>query len=396
MKKKFNILIIISLILGIILGIYLPNVAKNISFLGTIYVNLLKFMIIPIVFTSITVSIYNSMKLKTKTHLLLKTILIFTIMFISTFVLTSIIVAILNPASSYKYDIILWQGELTKFNISDIITNLFPNNFITMIENNAVFPTIIFSVICGIASSKINKGPSVINIIGSFKELFNKILEYIMYLTPIGVFSLISTTIANYGTSIISLGAKYIGVAYLCSVIALIFVMILPVCLITKINPFTYIKKISKVWLITMTTCSSSATLPYTIKVCNEDLEISDKVTDMVVPLGCTIHMCGGAVSFALLGLFCSHLFGITIDIPTYLLMLVSATLINMAAPGIPNGGIAIGATYISLLGIPLTFIGFYSGIYKVLDMIYTTLNVTGDISANVIINHSLDKKKSM
>lgn len=160
-----------------------------------------------------------------------------------------------------------------------------------------------------------------------------------------------------------------------------------------KINPFTYIKKISKVWLITMTTCSSSATLPYTIKVCNEDLGISDKVTDMVVPLGCTIHMCGGAVSFALLGLFCSHLFGITIDIPTYLLMLVSATLINMAAPGIPNGGIVIGATYISLLGIPLTFIGFYSGIYKVLDMIYTTLNVTGDISANVIINHSLDKK---
>ena len=67
-----------------------------------------------------------------------------------------------------------------------------------------------------------------------------------------------------------------------------------------------------------------------------------------------------------------------------------------MAAPGIPNGGIVIGATYISLLGIPLTFIGFYSGIYKVLDMIYTTLNVTGDISANVIINHSLDKKKSM
>ena len=69
-------------------------------------------------------------------------------------------------------------------------------------------------------------------------------------------------------------------------------------------------------------------------------------------------------------------------------MMIISATLINMAAPGIPNGGIVIGTTYLSLFGLPLTFIGFYSGIYKVLDMVYTTLNVTGDISANMLINH--------
>ena len=92
-------------------------------------------------------------------------------------------------------------------------------------------------------------------------------------------------------------------------------------------------------------------------------------------------------------GLFCSDLFGVPITIGKYIMMLIYAILINMAAPGIPNGGVAIGATYLQLLGIPLDFIGFYSGIYKLLDMIYTSLNVTDDIASNVIINYIRKKK---
>lgn len=143
---------------------------------------------------------------------------------------------------------------------------------------------------------------------------------------------------------------------------------------------------------MTITTCSSSAVLPYTIKVCNEEFNVPKEITDVVVPLGCTIHMCGGAVSFALLGIFCANIYGISINVGTYLLMLISALLINMAAPGIPNGGVVIGATFLNMFGIPLNFIGFYAGIYKLLDMSYTTLNVTGDISANLLINEIYSK----
>ena len=152
-------------------------------------------------------------------------------------------------------------------------------------------------------------------------------------------------------------------------------------------SPLTFIKKVNKIWLMTITTCSSSATLPYTIKICNEEFDVPAEISDVVVPLGCTIHMCGGAVSFSLLGLFCCKLFGVDLTLSRYLLMIVSSVLINMSAPGIPNGGVVIGATYLQLLGIPLDFIGFYSGIYKLLDMVYTSLNVTGDITANVIIS---------
>lgn len=385
MKKAFNKIVLLSLILGVIGGIYLPDFFKEISFLGTIYINLLKFMIIPIIFTTITVSIYNSIKIKN--NILLKTLLTFLIMFVVSFLITSLLVVIINPAANFNFNDVKWTGEVINFNLSNVIINLFPTNLVSMIEGNQIFPAILFASIFGYSASKVKDGKKSIDIIESFREVFNKILEYIIYLTPIGVFALIGNTVALYGTSIIDMGAKYIGMAYLSSSVVLICVMIIPVWVIAKINPIKYVKKIYKVWLITISTCSSAATLPYTIKVCNDELNIPKKVTDIVVPLGCTIHMCGGAVSFALLGLFTSSLFGIEINMFSYLMMLISATLINMAAPGIPNGGIVIGATYLSMFNIPLNFIGFYSGIYKLLDMAYTTLNVTGDISANVIIN---------
>lgn len=392
MKKKFNLLIVIGLVLGIVCGIYLPNIMKNISFIGTIYVNLLKFMIVPIIFTSIMVTIYNSSN--EKSNILSKTVLLFIIMFVISFLISSLLVVLINPASNFPITNLDSSIEASSFDISQILINLFPSNIVSMISNNSIFQVIIFAVMCGFCANKIPNSKKVIDVVDGFKNIFFKLLEYIMYLTPLGVFSLIGNSIANYGESIISFGAKYILTAYLISIVVLIVVMILPVVIIAKINPFTYIKKICKIWLITMTTCSSSATLPYTIKVCNEELNIPDKITNIVVPLGCTIHMCGGAVSFSLLGIFCFNLYGINIDFITYLLMIVSSTLINMAAPGIPNGGIVIGATYLSLFGLPLTFIGFYSGIYKILDMIYTTLNVTGDITANVLIDY-FNKKKS-
>ena len=104
--------------------------------------------------------------------------------------------------------------------------------------------------------------------------------------------------------------------------------------------------------------------------------------------------MCGGAVSFALLGFFVAQFTGATVTFPMFMLMLLCATLINMAAPGIPGGGVVIGLSYLTIFGFEVeSFFGIYSGIYKLLDMSYTTLNVTGDISANILLNHFESKK---
>ena len=390
-NKHINMWIVLGLILAIIFGILLPDMMIKLSFLGTIYLNLLKFMIVPIIFTSIAVTVYKTRSVKNNS--LLKTILVFIIMFVTTFFITSLLTWLIKPGKGFVFNNVIWNGEVIKLSFTDALVNLFPTNMITMFQNNALFGIILFAFVFGIAATKVDKGEKVINFIDNLKDIFYKILEYIMYLTPIGVFSLVGVMLANYKLDVINMGIKYIGTAYLCSFIAFILVMLIPSCIITKMNPLTYIKKLSKVFLMTFTTCSSVATLPTTIKTCKEEFKISPETTDVVVPLGCTIHMCGGAVSFALLSIFCSQYFGIEITASKYLLMIFSATLINMAAPGIPNGGIVIGASYLTLLNMPITFIGFYSGIYKVLDMAYTTLNVTGDVTANIIIDRFKTKK---
>ena len=385
MKNKLSSITLISLVLGIIFGLVFPSYTDSISFIGTFYITFLKYMIVPVVFTSITISIFDSRK--QKSNLILKSILLFIVLFVSTFLITSILVLLINPSSGFVFDNTDWSGTTTQLNIKDILLNLIPKDLNKFLTGSYLFSVILMSFILGYILSKFEKGDIVIDFIRKIKDLLFKILEYFMYLTPLAVFSLISNTISKYGSVFLGVGVKYILTAYLCVLVSLIVVMIIPVSIIGKMSPMTFIKKIYKIWLMTITTCSSSATLPYTIKICKEEFNIPSKITDVVVPLGCTIHMCGGAVSFALLGIFCTKLFGVELTLSRYMLMLISSVLINMGAPGIPNGGVVIGATYLQILGIPLDFIGFYSGIYKLLDMVYTTLNVTGDVVADVIIN---------
>jgi len=392
MKNKLSLFTLLGLVLGIVFGLCIPSAVQAIKFIGTYYVTILKYMVVPVVVTTISQSIYNSTKLKNK--LVPITLLVFVLMFSATFLLSSLLVKLINPSNGFVLEAVDWSGSTSNLGIKSILFNLIPDDLNKFLTGKYLFTVILIAVIIGFGCSRFKSGVKVINVIEKIKEFLFKVLGYYMYVTPFAVFSLISATIVDYGPIVLGIGAKYILTAYVCAIAALIVVMILPILLITKMNPITFIKKVYKIWMITLSTCSSAATLPYTIKTCHEEFGIPDEVTDVVVPLGTTIHMCGGAVSFALLGLFCSSLFGVQITVGKYILMLVYAILINMAAPGIPNGGVAIGATYLQLLGIPLDFIGFYSGIYKLLDMIYTSLNVTDDIASNVIINYFNSKKK--
>lgn len=389
MKKKLNYVILIFLILGILGGIFLPEVMKELSFLGNVYLNLLKFMIIPLVFTSIMASLSDNAKKQSK--IVIKTVITFIIMFVISFLITSLIVYLVKPGEGYVLQDIVWDGTITKIDASSIINNLFPTNLALMFSNNSLFFTIILAVLCGIASSKIDGGHKVASFVKTLRDLLYKVFEYILYITPIGVFSLIGSAFANNGINVLSMCSKYILMAYFCSIVVLILVMIIPVLIVKKIDISEYLKRISRVWLMTLSTRSSSAALPYTIKCCEDEFKVSSKFTNLIVPLGCTIHMCGGAVSFALLGLFVAEVSGITITLGTFLTMIALATFINMAAPGIPQGGIILGATYLTYLNLPIAFIGLYSGFYFFLDMIYTTLNVTGDITANILLSSPKD-----
>lgn len=383
MKKIINILTIIAIPLGIILGIYIPDLVNELSFVGTIYLNLLKFLVVPLVFFSIAFTIFNAIKKKEKS--VLKSVGLFIIMFIITFLLTSLIVYFINPTIDVNLSNFAWDGESVDLSVSSIITNIFPNNIITPFQNNSLFTVILFAIMVGLCATKVENGDAVMKVVDGLANIFKKMLEYVLYLNPIGALFLIASAVVSYKLDIILMGVNYIIIAFVCSIIVMFVVMMLPVWIVNKINPITYAKYCAKVWLMCITSCSSLATLPLTLKTCANDFKLPKKA-NLIITLGCAINFCGGAVSFVILGIFCSHMFGVDINFVTYLMMMFVALIINMAAPGIPSGGVVIGATYLALFNIPLDFIGFYSGLYKILDMAYTTLNVTGDITASLLL----------
>lgn len=388
MNKKFNIFTLTGFFTGAIAGLLIPSFFQATAVIGTIYINLLKLMIIPILFCSVVKALMNSPK---ASGIVGKSIGLFAIMFSVSYIITYLFAGLVKPGVGFVMNAEAWSGDLTNANLSDFLLSLFPSNIIQVAANNTILPVIIFAFAFGIAVNKIDLDRKLFlkNMFNSLDCAFNKMLSWVMYLTPIAVFFLMGNTTGQYGGEVLKTSFLYVGMAWLGCLIVEILVMLLPIMVVAKIKPLKYLEKVSRIWWITLSTCSSAATLPYTIKVCNEEFGVPERITNITVPLGCTIHMCGGAVSFALLAAFNSQAFGIPITFGKFVLMLVIALLINMGAPGIPGGGIVIGATYLSILGIPLDFIGIYAGIYRLLDMVYTTMNVTGDITANILIAKS-------
>jgi len=374
----------IALGLGIVFGLMFKDAVPYIKFAGDWYVKLLKVTITPVIFTSIASTIYATSKKKDR--MVLKSVALFTVMFIVTFLITSLLVWLIDPSKGFVFDETAWEKSALDFTSVNVLDSILPKSLKDIFVNPKVFFVIVVAWVFGKLMSFFNVD-KLFDGINKVKTFLYKILEYITYVTPIAVFSLIANTAANNGSILLGVGLRYIATAWFCSVVAMILVMIIPGAYFAKIKPLEYIKKVNRIWLMTITTRSSAATLPYTVKTCKDEFGIKDSTTDIVVPLGCTIHMCGGAVSFALLGLFTAKMYGIEVTFVNYILMIVSSLLINMAAPGIPGGGVVIGASYLQIFSIPLSFIGFYSGIYTLLDMIYTTLNVTGDITANIILD---------
>jgi len=396
MSKKINKILTIAniaaLLLAFLVGFLLPNFAIAIKPIGNWFIYALKVVIGPIIFCSMSSFLLN--RDKNNKFIIGKTVLLFIIMFVVTFLITSLIVFIAKPGSNFAITGTGSSSKQADFSITSIHKNLLPQSIDDFFQGKCIFFIIVLTLLIAFIISLTPAKKSYAKGVATFKKYVDALLKLIMFVCPFAILSLVSNLIVSYDTKTFQMGLMYILFAYGLSIIAIIIVMIIPVWIISGINPISYIRRASKVWLMTITTCSSAATLPYTIKVCNEDFGVDEKITNVVVPLGCTIHMCGGAVSFSLLGFFVAQMSGISVTIPMFLLMILSATLINMAAPGIPGGGVVIGFTYLSIFGFPVdTFYGVYAGIYKFLDMSYTTLNVTGDISANVILD-TFEKRK--
>lgn len=389
-NKVLRILEPVAFLAGILLGILLPAYSEIYKTLGSVYVNLLKLLALPVLMCMVFGAVA---KMSAKNRLLPRVLLVFVVLFAATFLLTSLLAVLVRPGENAVLGGGTWDGQPTVFSLQTFISKIIPSNLFSALSSGDFLPCILIAAALGFAARK-TEAELLIGVVSDCEKVLIRLLGYVMCITPFGVFFLMAAASSAGGLSTIGTGIAYILYAWGGSVIALFAVMCAPVCVLKKISPLKYLSKIRPVFLNALSTCSSAAVLPVTIETCRKEFGIDEDIVGLAAPLGCTIHMCGGAVSFALLAFFTFQTEGLSISAGTFLLMLFAAEIINMAAPGIPGGGIVIGASYLSLLGAPLTIMGMYSGIYRFLDMAYTTLNVLGDVTANVILQHRREKTR--
>ena len=393
-KKHLFTRISIGFALGILMGILLPGFSIQTKFVGDIYLNLIQMMIIPVIFVAVSGGIINIGSTEDLGRIGLKSVVVFVLMFIATAAIGLIISYIVRPGNHINIDSPGYDEEVTSPSVQDFFMNIVPDNIFQAISDGAILPTILFTLLFSVAVVAVGKEAEPVRIfLNSLSKVVFKILDLIMELTPIGVFSLMAFAIAEYGAAIFSALGLYIITAWAACIIAFIIVMLLPVWLYAGLSPLQFIKGIYKVWLVSLSTTSSAVTLPTNMRVSINDFKAPESITNFVVPLGTTINMAGGAISFSLLAVFVSDFYQIPLSVPEVIYLVVIATILNMAAPGIPGGGIVLGASFLTLLGLPIELMGPIAAIYRLLDMAYTTMNVTGDAAANLLISKSEEKR---
>ena len=391
-KENLFIRIAIGFGAGILLGTLAPQFSIDAKVIGDVYLNIIKMMVIPVLICAVMTGIINSANLGSLKRVAVKTVLLYVVMFLASFAVAFGVAMIIRPGVGVVFENQpVYDEEVGgPIRISEVLLGIFPDNIFEALSANNILPTMLFAILLSAAIVSIgDKGQPLVDFINSLSEAVFRLLSIIMETSPIGVMSLMAFSIAQYGTGLFMAIGKYILCCWLACIAVYIIVFLIPVLFYTKTDAKRFLLACGEIALMTLSTTSSAATLPTTIRVSTEDLGVPAAISDFTLPLGCTINMCGGACSFCCLAIFVSDFYELNIPLAQFAAMAIVATLINMAAPGIPGGGIVLMTSFLTIFNLPIDLIGPIAAFYRLLDMAFTTINVEGDIAANLIIAKS-------
>jgi len=396
-KMSLSTKILIGLILGIIVGLFLQSnldFAKTwIAPFGTLFLNLIKMIIVPLVLASLVVGAASTgdvrklgrMGAKTVAYYMLTTAVAVTIGLILGNLLDPGIGMELPPNAEYQ------GGQPVP--ISQVLLDMVPTNPIKAMADANMLQIIVFAIFVGIGITLLGeRGKPVYDFFDSLAEVTYKITGLIMEYAPIGVFALIVPVVAANGPKVLIPMAKVIITVYLGCALHGGIVYSLAVKYLGNFSPVRFWKGFMPAMVVAFTTCSSSATLPVSMKATQESMGVSKEVASFVQPLGATINMDGTALYQGVCALFVAQVFGVDLTLGQQITVILTATLASIGTAGVPGAGLIMLTLVLQAIGLPLEAIAIIAGIDRVLDMARTTINVTGDASAAVIVDYSESK----
>lgn len=388
--------IICGVIMGGVVGSLFPETGVKLNFIGHLFINALKMIVLPLIIVSITLSIMKLGNTKELGTLGFRSIIYYSFTTAIAVFIGIMVVLIISPGEGSSVltgqmpDVIRGKED---FRVSDILDFLIKPNLFRAAVEFEILPLIIASILFGIAFATLGKESQiVIQFFEVTEKAVMKIVHWIMIFTPLGVFSLIADRIgqAGGGAEVFSL-INQLG-KYFLSVVVGLFIhgfIVLPaiLLLIARRNPISYLSDLSNALLTAFSTASSSATLPLTMTGVIENAGVKPKIGRFVLPLGATINMDGTALYEAVAVIFIAQSYGISLTPEQLIIVFITATLAAIGAAGIPEAGLVTMVLVLSAVGLPHEGIGLILAIDWLLDRFRTTINVWGDSVGCAVID---------
>lgn len=397
--KKSNLLLYLMLggiASGIVCGWVFGKEMETVAWMGEIFLNLLKMLVIPLIVSSMIVGIagLGDVRKVGKTGAI--TLIYFTCTTAISVALGLIMVNLINPGVGVE----MVAGELPQriiekeaVGITDILKSFVSDNLVRSMAQLDILPIIMFSLIFGgVLTTLGDKGKPVIMFFDGINEAIMKMVHLVMYVAPLGVFALVASKLGAAGggdlflAEIMKLG-KYVLTVILALGVHAVVVLPLILYLVTGRNPLRYFVNASEALTTAFSTASSSATLPVTIECAEERNMVSRKASLFVLPLGATVNMDGTALYEAVAALFIAQLFGIELGFGQQMIIFITATLAAVGAAGIPEAGLVTMVMVLHAVGLPLEGIGMLLSIDWLLDRFRTATNVWGDSVGAAVVD---------
>ncbi len=403
MKCSLNTQIFIAVIASLIFGNILSQAGTESStytkslyiceIVGNTFVDLLKMILIPLVFTSITVGVAH-LRNHSNMHQVWQTTLVF-------FLFTASLAILLGLSASNLFhlgaglDIHLFDADIQKFSaknmtMEDFITHFFHSLFINPLSamvHGDILAVVIFGLFLGIALIVLEeKSQTILSVMEEFLAIIMLIVNWIMKVAPIGIFALLTKLVATQNIEILGTLAKFIFVVIGTTLFHGLVVLPLILYAITRVSPAFFFKGARESLITAFATSSSSATLPVTMRCAETHLNVDKNIAGFVVSLGATVNMDGTALYEAAAALFIANLTGVELNLLQQTIVFITAMLAAIGAPGIPSAGMVTMVMVLQSVGLPVEAIAILLPIDRLLDAVRTVVNVEGDMIGSLVV----------
>lgn len=379
--------VIIGMALGGVVGEVMGTEAVFFKYIGEAFVNLIKMVVIPLIFFSILNGVTNLNDAATFNRMGSKALIYYTITTAFAVVIGLLFAIIFEPGVGIGINLDGHSGGQASSSLIDILMGIIPTNPIKAMADSNTTQVVMFAFFTGFALIKIGeRGREVKNLVNSSTHLVFKMIEMVIKLTPYGVFAIMAWVIGTHGIGIFLSLAKFCFVV-IGALFAQYLIFGVMIILFARLNPMPFYRKMIETQILAIATVSSKATLGTADDVLRNKIGVSKQSSAFILPLGASMNMDGTAIYLGISSVFFAQMAGINLSFDQYVTIVITSTLGSIGAAGFPGGSMAMMGMVLSSVGLPLEGMTLIIGVDRFLDMLRTAINITGDCTVTLIVD---------